>query len=113
MAADSTDVQLVAWNNNRARTIADATEQFYAKILAYQTDYVAQGIGAKATTAGANNIADGYATDGRQPVTGNQLINLKAAIDQMVTALGVTNVAGVGTPVKSVADGIQVNGSAR
>lgn len=111
--ADSTDPQLILWDNQRARTLADATEIYLNVLLAYQSDYAAQGIAARATTAGANNIADGYATDGRQPVTGTKIINQKAAVDQAVTALNSTLVSGVGTTVKSIMDGIQVNGTPR
>jgi predicted DNA-binding transcriptional regulator YafY len=110
---DSTDPVLVNWSNTRARPLADATEIFLAKVLAYKDDYVAQGIAAAASTAGAEKIADGYASDGRVSVTGTKLANFKAAVDQMATALNVTLVSGVGATVKAVADGIQVNGTPR
>jgi len=96
--------------------MADAIEQFSAKVDAYITDYNAQGITALATADQAGigaNISDGYAVDGRQPVTGTELVNLRAAVLQLQTALTTTLVSGVGTTVKAIADGIQVNGSAR
>lgn len=111
--ADSTDVQLVAWDNERARPLADQLTAARYAITAYKADYAADGINAKAITAGANNIADGYATDGRAPITGNSITNMKAALDQLDTALNTTLVSGVGLTVAAILDAIQVNGSPR
>lgn len=114
--ANLTDPRIIAWSDQRARTLADDVEQFTAKILAHQADYVAQGIAALITAGGGSNlVADSSVTgpDGRQQITGNSLINFKAAVDQMVTALTSTNVTGVGSPPKAIADGIQVNGTPR
>jgi hypothetical protein len=125
--ANITNAQVVAWANNRARTLSDATEIFLAKILAYQSDYIAEGIAAAITgdpAGAAAKIDDGSVPagafpgqpamgDGRQSITGTSLANLKAAIDQIVTAMNVTLVPGVGLTVKAIVDGIQVNGSPR
>ena len=80
--ADYVDVQLSTWTNTRTRTLADALTQIYAKLTAYQSDYVAQGISTHASSAGSNNISDNYTVDGRQPITGTQVVNFKACIDQ-------------------------------
>lgn len=110
---DFTDVQLKTFSNDRARTVSDKLVAVNTTVVAYKTDYAAQGIAALATAAGVNNLADGYATDGRQPVTGTKILNLKAALDQMDTAFNTTLVPGVGATVASIIAGIQVNGSVR
>jgi hypothetical protein len=112
--ADITDVKIINWDNQRARTIADQIVILYNKLKAYQTDYAAQTINASIVADEAtNNIGDGYTSDGRQAVTGTQIQNLKACIDQIVTALDTTNVTGVGTPPMTTVNQIQVNGSPR
>jgi hypothetical protein len=112
--ADITDPKLISWSNSRARPLADKMTSLLAALLAYQADYAAQSISATITADGAaNNIGDGYATDGRNAVTGTMLVNFKAAVDQVVTAMNVTLVSGVGATVASVENGIQVNGSSR
>src|ERR1022692_576317 len=82
IAADITNVQLIAWDNGRARTLCDKIVQFNAVLTAYQSDYTSQGVGAAiiATGTAGSNIGDGYAVDGRQPITGTQIQNLIAAV---------------------------------
>jgi hypothetical protein len=110
----NTDPQVVKWSNERARVLADGIERLRYAVVAYQADYVAQAISAKITAAGASErIADGSDVDGRSIVIGTQLINLKAAVDKLVTNLTADLVSGVGTTVAAIADGIQVNGSPR
>ena len=108
-----TDVQVVKFSNERARTLADAMTALYAKLVAYQADWSAQSMSAKITAAGAsNNVGDGADMDGRTIITGISLVNFKAAIDALKTAYD-TNVTGVGAPVTTIQNGIQVNGSPR
>lgn len=120
--ANLTDPRIVNWSDQRVRRLADQTEIFLATLLAYQADYVAQGIGALITAGGGTNLVGDSSVvpgpsgqiDGRQQVTGNAIgPNLKAAVDQMVTAMNTTLVTGVGTTVKAIVDGIQVNGTPR
>jgi hypothetical protein len=115
--ATITDPRVINWSDTRARTLADATEQFVAKLLAYQADYAAQGIAALVTAGGATNlVGDSSVTgpDGRQQVTGNAIgANFIAAVNQMATALNTTLVTGVGVTVKGIMDGVQVNGTPR
>jgi hypothetical protein len=112
--ADITDPQIVRWSNERARVLADRLEQAEAAINAYLADWTAQGVSALITAAGATNaIADGSETDGRQRVTGTKLVNMRAALLQLQTALDTTLVAGVGATAKSILDGVQVNGTVR
>ena len=106
--------QIVTFANDRARTIADQILRFSAIVDAFISDYAAQGIASAITAAGASQmIADGSEIDGRQRVTGTKIINLRAALGQLQAALTTTLVTGVGATAKSVADGIQVNGSVR
>ena len=112
--ATLTDPQVVRWSNERVRTIADRLIALEAAIVAYQADYAAQGISAKITAAGpANLVADSSDIDGRAQVSGTQIQNLKAAIDQVGTALNTTLVTGVGATVKTICSALQVNGSLR
>jgi hypothetical protein len=114
--ANITDPRVTTWLEQRARPISDQAVAFLTKLLAYQTDWAAQGINALVVAGGnANLIADGSVTgpDGRQQVTGLTLQNLKTCIDQIVTAMNVTNVIGVGSPPSTTVNAIQVNGSPR
>lgn len=111
--ADITSPQIISFDNTRVRVLADQMTALYAKLVAFQNDYAAFGMAALIAAAGAaNNVGDGYAVDGRIPVTGTQILNFKAAIDQLVTSYG-TNVAGVGAPITTIQNAIQVNGSVR
>lgn len=114
--ADITNPQIITFANERARVISDHLVRFSAEVDAWLADYAAQGISAAITGASegaGSNIADGSATDGRQRVTGTEIMNLKAGLLQVQTALTTTLVSGVGTTPKAIADGIQVNGSVR
>jgi hypothetical protein len=112
--ADITDPQVVSFANQRARTIADKIVALQYALTAYQADYAAQGISAKITAAGTTgNVADGAANDGRSIITGTQVINQKAAVDALITAIGTTLVSGVGASALAINNGIQVNGSPR
>ena len=112
--ADITTPQVVTFANNRTRVLADKIASLYYALTAYQNDYASQGIAALITAGGTSNfIGDGSDVDGRQRITGTQMANFKAGVDAMVTALGTTNITGVGTPMSTIVNGIQVNGSPR
>lgn len=114
--AEITNPQVVTFANERARTMADTVVRLSAQVDAWLADYTAQGIAAAITgdaAGSSSNIGDGSATDGRQRVTGSEIINFRAALLQVQTALTTTLVSGVGATVKAIADGIQVNGSVR
>jgi len=110
---NSASAQLNSFSDQRYRTLADATEIYLAKLLAWQTDYAAEGVGALATTDAANNLGNGIPADGRPLVTGTNLINFNAGIAQVVTAMNTTLVPGVGTTFKAQADIGQVNWTPR
>lgn len=100
--ADSTDPQLILWDVERLRTLANQLYNINTALTQYRTDYAAQGISAKATTAGANNIGDSYATVGYPAMTGTQIVNMAAAFTQLDTAFNVTAVPGVGSTVATL-----------
>jgi hypothetical protein len=111
---DIADPQVVTFSNQRVRVIADKVVALQYALLAYQADYAAQGIANKVVAAGTTGtIADGAATDGRPIITGTSILNQKAAVDALVTAIGTTLVAGVGSTALTINNGIQVNGSPR
>ena len=107
----STNLQLNAWADARTRTIADKLIQFKSVVDAYLTDYAAQGIAAAITADGASNTMG--VQDSRAAVTGTQIINQRAALLQVQTAINTTLVSGVGATVAAINDAIQVNGSPR
>ena len=107
----STNPQLNAWADNRARVIADKIIQLRYAIDAYLTDYTASGIAALITADGAANTMG--AQDSRIAITGTQIVNQRAALLQVQTAISTTLVSGVGATVAAVNDAIQVIGSPR
>jgi hypothetical protein len=114
--ANITDPRVITWSDQRGRTISDSIERLYYDLIAYQTDWAAQGINALIVAAGNTNlVGDTSVTgpDGRQQITGLALQNLLAAINQIVTAIGTTTVTGVGATPKAIVDGIEVNGTPR
>ena len=69
--AETTDPQVTTWANTRVRSLADKAAALNAALVAYKSDYTAQGIAALVNAAGASQvIADGSATDGRPRITG-------------------------------------------
>lgn len=109
--AASQNLQLNKFADERTRTVADTLEKCLLTIDSYLTDYAANGIAALITSDGASNFMG--IQDGRFPITGTQIINMKAALLQIQVAAETTLVSGVGATVKSVIDPIQVNGSTR
>lgn len=105
----SSNAQLNAWADNRARVIADKITALRYALDAYLTDYAASGIAALITADGASNTMG--AQDSRIPITGTQITNQRAALLQVQTAISTTLVSGVGATVAAVNDAIQVNGS--
>lgn len=111
--ADITNAQVVKFANERTRQIADKVTALSYALRAYQADYAAGGISALITAAGASNlIDDGSAADGRTRITGTSLVNFIAGINALVVQFDAT-VAGVGTSITAISNGIQVNGSPR
>jgi len=112
--ADTIDPQLGLFANNRIRPLADRITALVLAAQSFQADYAAYGINALIVASGnSNTIGDGSAADGRPRITGIQIQNFKAALDQIVTNATVTTVPGVGATPANIAQAIQVNGSTR
>lgn len=119
--ADITNPQVIKWSNERARTLSDSIARLYAQIVAYQSDYAAQGIVAAMTPFASGDILlDGSAQDGRAPVTKNQISVLNNALTQVKKALdqNTASIAGdynaiSGFSAMTWVNQIQVNGSPR
>ena len=108
---DITNPQIIAFANERVRTIADKVTELRYAIDSYLNDYAAQGMAALIVTAGgANTIPE---TSGRSIITGTQILNQKAAILKLQPNFEADLVSGVGATVAAINDAIQVNGSPR
>ncbi len=109
----SANAVLNKWADERVRTIADRITALSYVLDAYLAEYTSQGIAAAISSDGAANTFGANQGDGRALVTGTQIINQRAAILQLQTAMSTTLVSGVGATVKAINDPIQVNGSPR
>lgn len=110
----NTDPQVVKFANERARTMADKLSLLHYEIEAWLANWTSQSISAQITAAGAEEVIDdGSSADGRAPITGTQLINMRAGLLQLQTALDTTAVSGVGAAPFAIVDAIQVNGTPR
>ena len=113
---------VISWANSRARPLCDAILNLYQQLTQFQADYAGFGIAAAITgdpagatakiddgsvPGGTNTLGNGVG-DGRQNVTGTQMQNLIAAVNQLVTATGTTLVSGVGATPVAIAQGIHV-----
>jgi len=104
----SQNLQLNSFADNTVRTLADTLERAMLAADAFLTEYNAQNISTLINTDGITNLMG--TQDGRFPITGTQIINMKAGVVQFQTACETTLVPGVGTSLKTIIDAIQVNG---
>jgi hypothetical protein len=105
--------QVIQWANQRSRKIADLLTSLYWQLQSYLTDWSAQGIGAIISAGDpTQTVDDGAASDGRQQITGQQLLDLTTVGQALVVAAG-TAVPGGSLVPATVAGKIQVNGSPR
>jgi len=65
----NTNPQAVAWDNTRARPMANLLYQAYLSAKSLVLQYNAQNIAAVCPPGDQTIIADGSATDGRTPIT--------------------------------------------
>ena len=107
--------QIIVWANQRARTIADEFELFYAKVAAHVNDFQAQDIMDQIiAVGGGQTVADGSDSDGRSIITGQNLIDLYVALSTVLTTMNAANPGVYGNPTnKAIADRVQVNGTIR
>lgn len=107
----SVNPQLNAWADERVRTIADKLIQLKYVIDAYVSEYTTKGIAAAITADGVANLFGQQ--DSRTPITGTQIINQRAGLVQLQTAINTTLISGVGATNAAVNEPIQVNGTPR
>lgn len=88
---DITNAQICRFSNERGRPQADCAESLYQTCKRFQQEFAALVAQAGAVPNTADQIADGSqvslgtSADGRKPITGAQLNNLKTLADAMVT----------------------------
>jgi hypothetical protein len=107
--------QIILWANQRARTIADEFELFYAKVASHVNDFQVQDIIDQIIAAGASQtVDDGSNSDGRSIITGQNLIDLYVALSTVLTTMNTANTGVYGNPTnKTVVDRVQVMGTIR
>jgi hypothetical protein len=101
-----TDPQAVKFSNDRVRTLADAAAKYYWAAKAFALEWDATSMGTLIPSDGAETVVDGSAEDGRMPITGLDINNLKAHTDAMLTDLEANSSAKLGILLQ-----IEVNGS--
>lgn len=102
---DIDDPEVVRLCNEKARTLADAAARYYYAAKAFVNEWDATGMGSK-IPATADPVIDGSATDGRTPITGADVNNLKNHVDTMIADLEATGKQKLDILLK-----IEVNGS--
>lgn len=103
--ADITNPEAVRFSNEKARTLADVATRYYYAAKAFANEWDATDMGTKIPAA-ADLVIDGSATDGRTPITGQDVNNLKNHVDTMVADL-----EAAGNQKLNVLLQIEVNGS--
>lgn len=103
------DAFAVQFSNAQMRVLADAMVTAYWTAKAVIANYyAAPELGAAYTAGIAETIADGSATDGRQPVTGNDALGLVTQASSYVATCEAN-----GGAVLNVLLGYAVNGQSR
>ena len=109
--ADITNLVVVNFSDRRVRSVADKLAALHYVIEAWLADYGSLAIAAKLTAGGMANLVAQSTGDTREPITGTQIVNVRAALLQIQTALDTTVVSGVGSPPFTIVNAIQVSGS--
>lgn len=79
--------QAVKFCNEEVRTVADKAAAYYWQAKAFLAEWSAQNLGSIIPDDPLQIIVDGSAEDGRGPITGRDVNNLKTHIEAMVTDL--------------------------
>lgn len=87
---DITNPQAIKFANEKIRPLADAYAQLYYAVKAAGQQYTAGNLSA-VFTATNDLIADGSATDGRLPITSNQVRGFITQMGALLTDLEATN----------------------
>ena len=80
--ADITNPEAVRFSNEKVRILADALESAYRTSKAALTEWYANNMGE--LFPAADTVVDGSATDGRHPLTGNDVANVINRAAEMV-----------------------------
>lgn len=82
----NTNLQVIKFTNERLRPMMDRLYSAWMQAVEVNQDYVSGGIGALITAAGSTEtIADGSATDGRNVITGDDVLNAITAMNAYVS----------------------------
>ena len=79
-----TNPEAVRFCNENVRTLADIATRYYYAARAFQNEWVAAGMASKIPNDGGETVVDGSATDGRTPITGQNVNQLQSHINDML-----------------------------
>lgn len=82
-----TNPQAVRFANQEVRTVADKAAAYYWQAKAFLAEWDANGLGSVIPNDATELVVDGSAEDGRGPITGKDINNLKGHIETMVADL--------------------------
>lgn len=82
-----TNSQAVRFCNEEVRTVADKAAAYYWQAKAFLAEWDAQDLGTLIPNDPSETVVDGSAEDGRGPITGKDVHNLKGHIESMVADL--------------------------
>lgn len=101
-----TNPQAVKFSNERVRALADAAAKYYWAAKAFASEWNATGMSSLIPNDPVETVVDGSAEDGRTPITGRDINNLKGHTDAMVADLEANSNLKL-----NILLGIEVNGS--
>lgn len=84
---DITSPDIVRWANEKARPLADLVAGAFQGMMLYAQAWDSKGLG-QVVPNDSSVIVDGSEFDGRTPITGSDLHELKVLVDDLV-AMGV------------------------
>ena len=80
-----TDSEAVSFANNKVRPMADRLAQTYYACKEVKNEWDANNLGGTVMPINGGNVVDGSATDGRHPITGNDVHGVIARCNDLVT----------------------------
>ncbi len=82
-----TNPQAVRFANEEVRTVSDKAAAYYWQAKAFLTEWDANDLGAVIPNDAVEIVVDGSAEDGRGPITGEDINDLRTHIETMVADL--------------------------
>lgn len=89
--ANITDVQAVAFCNNRIRPLADIYGSIYYRAKLMIAEFNSKGLASLIPNDGLATVVDGSAVDGRTPITGADVNIFLSNMQALVTQLEATS----------------------